>query len=167
MRRTGRTSSVPTALISKVKNNMKKVQDQVKAFHKAMGQPAPDRMENRLDDATTVLRSKLIVEEHREVQEALAHGTPADLAKELCDLIYVIVGTAVSHGIDLVPVFDAVHESNMAKVGGPIREDGKRMKPEGWKKPDIKGVLDAQKKKEGLLDTLKEMKPGEFPDYNY
>ena len=29
----------------------------------------------------------------------------------------------------------------MAKVGGPIREDGKRLKPEGWEPPNITKVL--------------------------
>ena len=29
----------------------------------------------------------------------------------------------------------------MAKAGGPLREDGKRLKPPGWTPPDIAGVL--------------------------
>ncbi len=39
--------------------------------------------------------------------------------------------------------WDEVHRSNMAKVGGPIRGDGKRLKPEGWTPPDVAGVLAA------------------------
>jgi hypothetical protein len=32
----------------------------------------------------------------------------------------------------------------MAKVGGPVRPDGKKLKPEGWQPPDIAGILRAQ-----------------------
>jgi predicted HAD superfamily Cof-like phosphohydrolase len=59
----------------------------------------------------------------------------------LCDLIYVTVGSAVSMGIDLSPFFNEVHRSNMAKVGGATRADGKILKPEGWTAPDIYGLL--------------------------
>ncbi len=39
--------------------------------------------------------------------------------------------------VDLVPFFREVHRTNMLKVSGPIREDGKRLKPEGWQPPRI------------------------------
>jgi len=32
----------------------------------------------------------------------------------------------------------------MRKVGGVVREDGKRLKPEGWVGPDIEKCLRAQ-----------------------
>lgn len=47
-------------------------------------------------------------------------------------------------GIDLRPVWSEVHAANMRKTTGPVREDGKRLKPEGWQPPDIAGVLRAQ-----------------------
>lgn len=30
----------------------------------------------------------------------------------------------------------------MLDADGPVREDGKRLKPDGWTPPDIKGVLE-------------------------
>lgn len=32
----------------------------------------------------------------------------------------------------------------MDKLHGPIREDGKRLKPEGWRAPDIEGLIKEQ-----------------------
>jgi hypothetical protein len=43
-------------------------------------------------------------------------------------------------GLDLRPFFTMVHHANMLKTTGPIREDGKRLKPEGWMAPDIIGL---------------------------
>ena len=42
------------------------------------------------------------------------------------------------------PVADEIQRTNMAKVGGPVREDGKRLKPPGWQPPDIEGELKKQ-----------------------
>jgi predicted HAD superfamily Cof-like phosphohydrolase len=126
-------------------------QQAVADFHEAMDlavatTPAvPDR-------SVSKLRRDLIAEEAKELDEELfwldvvanpSYYLPA-LAKEMADLIYVILGTAVSFGIDMGPVFEAVHASNMAKAGGPVRSDGKRLKPQGWQPPDIAKVLEAQ-----------------------
>lgn len=40
-------------------------------------------------------------------------------------------------GVDLRPFYREVHRTNMHKLTGPIREDGKQLKPEGWKPPRI------------------------------
>jgi len=66
--------------------------------------------------------------------------------REYADLIYVVEQGNVRCGIIGDAVFDEVHRSNMAKAPGGVvtrREDGKVLKPEGWKPPAIKGVLDA------------------------
>jgi predicted HAD superfamily Cof-like phosphohydrolase len=39
--------------------------------------------------------------------------------------------------IDMRPFFREVHRTNMWKLKGPKREDGKQLKPEGWKPPRI------------------------------
>jgi predicted HAD superfamily Cof-like phosphohydrolase len=61
----------------------------------------------------------------------------------MCDVIYVICGTAVEFGIDLAPFFAEVHRTNMAKEGGATRADGKILKPEGWQPPRIAEMLAA------------------------
>lgn len=42
--------------------------------------------------------------------------------------------------INLGPFFQEVHRTNMHKLKGPKREDGKQLKPEGWKPPRIKAL---------------------------
>jgi predicted HAD superfamily Cof-like phosphohydrolase len=67
-----------------------------------------------------------------------------ELADGLADLDYVVEAARLVFGIHGQEIADEVQRANMAKVGGPIREDGKRLKPEGWKPPDIAGVLKEQ-----------------------
>lgn len=102
------------------------------------------------------LRMKLIGEEAAETLEELKliragfytddpdRGL-ANLAKELCDLQYVLLGTAVQFGIDLEPIWNAVHTSNMAKASGPVNEHGKKLKPPGWQPPDIQRLIRQQR----------------------
>lgn len=61
----------------------------------------------------------------------------------LIGLTSVILHTAVAWGVPLRPFWDEVQRANMAKVGGPIRADGKRLKPPGWVGPDHAPALSA------------------------
>ncbi|KKL61298.1 hypothetical protein LCGC14_2196660, partial [marine sediment metagenome] len=87
------------------------------------------------------LRKTLINEETKETLEALSAGNLVDLADGIADCIVVLLGTAVAYGIDMRPVWNLIHDSNMAKIGGGKREDGKFLKPKGWTPPDIRGEL--------------------------
>ena len=91
------------------------------------------------------LRQSLHQEEFDELKIAMHLDDMVGIADGLADLIYVLNGTAVSYGIDLRPIWDLVQESNMKKLEGPIRLDGKRLKPEGWLPPDIKGEIERQR----------------------
>ena len=97
-----------------------------------------------LDDQTQRLRVRLIQEEFDELKEAMASGDLAAIAKEMADLLYVTYGTAVSYGIDMEPVFEEVHRSNLSKVGGYKREDGKWVKPPTYSPADIASIVTAQ-----------------------
>ncbi len=97
------------------------------------------------DETTRSLRVNLIKEEFDELQEALAQQDLSAIAKELADLLYVVYGTAVSCGIDLKPVFQEVHRSNLSKVGGSRREDGKWIKPPTYSPACIQPILAAQR----------------------
>lgn len=88
-------------------------------------------------DDQVALRVELITEEFRELIDAMGESDITHIAKEMCDLLYVVFGSAVAYGIDLDPLFELVHESNMAKAKGPLRPDGKRLKPEGWRPPAL------------------------------
>jgi len=96
------------------------------------------------DGATRSLRVNLIREEFDELQQALAQHDVSAIAKELADLLYVVYGTAVSCGIDLEPVFREVHRSNLSKVGGHKREDGKWVKPPTYSPACLQPILAAQ-----------------------
>lgn len=98
-----------------------------------------------LNDDTKQLRVRLIQEEFDELKEAMATGNLAAVAKELADLLYVTYGTAVSYGIDMEPVFQEVHRSNMSKVGGYKRADGKWVKPPTYSPADINPILEVQR----------------------
>jgi len=67
-----------------------------------------------------------------------------ELADGLADLDYVVEGTRLAFGIDGAPIAAAVHAANMAKAGGPISPNGKRLKPPGWTPPDVEGELKKQ-----------------------
>ena len=88
-----------------------------------------------------VLRRRLITEELVELDAALTSGDRVQVADALADLLYVTCSTAVSFGIDVRPIFDDVHRTNLAKVGGPTRSDGKILKPNGWTPPAIEPLL--------------------------
>ena len=96
------------------------------------------------DEPTQVLRKRLIQEEFEELQEAMQEKDLSSIAKELADLLYVVYGTAVSLGIDMEPVFQEVHRSNMSKVGGYKREDGKWVKPATYSPAVLDKILEGQ-----------------------
>jgi predicted HAD superfamily Cof-like phosphohydrolase len=90
------------------------------------------------------LRLRLVDEECGELRSAVEAGDLVGVADALADITYVVLGTALAFGIDLRPIWDLVQASNMAKVGGGERADGKILKPEGWKPPDIESAITAQ-----------------------
>ena len=96
------------------------------------------------DEDTQILRNRLIQEEFDEFQEAMQSKDLSAMAKELADLLYVVYGTAVSLGIDMEPVFKEVHRSNMSKVGGYKREDGKWVKPPTYSPASLEAIVSGQ-----------------------
>jgi len=68
-------------------------------------------------------------------------GDPQNLAKEMADLMVVVVGTAQLMDMPFTHVFNEVMDSNMSKVSenGKIlrREDGKILKPETYRPADL------------------------------
>lgn len=119
--------------------------EDVLAFHRKFGCAVGEEGPRQPHTKTIDLRMELIREEWQELHLSAWQGQVPDVADALADLIYVAIGMAISYGIDLRPVWAAVHAANMAKVGGPMRADGKILKPTGWMAPDIEGILAAQK----------------------
>lgn len=120
----------------------------VHEFHTAFELPIYDQPEFPSDERRG-LRIALLQEEYQEYLDAEEAHDLVEVADALADIIYIAVGTALEYGIPLERVFAAVHESNMAKLvdGVLLRHpNGKVKKPEGWKAPDIKSILDEASK---------------------
>lgn len=123
----------------------KTVTDLVEEFHAATGAP----INMKLTDEQYNLRLRLIAEEWEEMCVELAGndlGDPNEAAlKEMVDLVYVIVGTAVALGYNFDLAFRLVHESNMSKFGEdgkPVkRADGKVIKGPNYRLPDLTNCL--------------------------
>lgn len=122
---------------------MTEAQRMVEEFHRRFDIVVADRP-CVPDEATRALRVRLIQEEFEEFQQAMAQSDLQGMAKELADLLYVVYGSAVSCGIDMEPVFREVHRSNMSKVGGHKREDGKWVKPPTYSPADLQAILAGQ-----------------------
>lgn len=119
---------------------MNKQQKMVREFHEAFGHPVSDTPTN-IPEATASLRHVLMLEELQEYRDAAEAGDLVEVADALADLTYLVLGTAVSHGIDLEPVFEAVHFSNLSKLdenGNPVPHPtipGKIGKSDLWWEP--------------------------------
>lgn len=122
---------------------MENAQAMVEAFHR-MFEIVVQEVPALVDDQTRALRIRLIHEEFEELKEAMAKSDLVGIAKEMADLLYVVYGTAVSYGIEMDAVFREVHRSNMSKVGGYKREDGKWVKPATYSPAAIEPILAEQ-----------------------
>ena len=86
-------------------------------------------------------------EENEEYLEAALNNDMVEVADALGDMLYILCGTIISHGMQdkIVEVFDEIQRSNMSKLGEngePIyREDGKVLKGPNYFKPDISRIL--------------------------
>lgn len=89
------------------------------------------------------LRYKLIREELTEFVDACNAKDIVEVADALGDMLYVVYGAALAFGIDMQPVFDEIHRSNMTKVGGHKGPDGKWIKPLTYSPAQIAKVLRA------------------------
>lgn len=92
-----------------------------------------------------LLRLRLIVEELFELIAAMWRRDMIGIADALGDLVYVVVGMAHTYGIPFDEVFREIHSSNMSKAGPDgkaiLRADGKIMKGEGYRPPDLRKVM--------------------------
>ncbi len=113
---------------------MHEAQKKVNEFHRKFNLPiAPTP--RHLPDSLKPLFYGNIKEETRELETAIDNRDLIETADALVDLIYVVYGMAAVCGIDIDPLFDIVHASNMSKEGGGKNAVGKPQKPKGWVPP--------------------------------
>ena len=127
---------------------MKKQIEHVRRFHDAFGIKNNYTPNAVLDNEVFDLRHRLMHEENEEYLEACKNGDLVEIADALGDMMYILCGTILSHGLQdkIENIFEEIQRSNMSKLGAdgkPIyREDGKILKGPNYFKPDIKKNLD-------------------------
>lgn len=88
----------------------------------------------------------LIDEEYGELQLALANNDPVEQLDALIDILVVTVGAIRAGSMKGEEAWREVMSTNFAKIDkdtGKVRkrEDGKVLKPEGWKPPQLKEFI--------------------------
>ena len=125
---------------------MKKQLNQVQEFNEAFGIEYSDKP-TLIESKDWFLRFRLLQEELDEYADACGDGDLTEVADALGDMLYVLCGTILAHGMQdkIEEVFDEIHRSNMSKLenGKPIyREDKKVLKGKDYFPPNIKAILD-------------------------
>ncbi|MCL6460863.1 Phosphoribosyl-ATP pyrophosphohydrolase [Flavobacterium micromati] len=126
---------------------MQKQINAVKDFHITFKIDYNTEPNANLGDSKHRLRYDLMKEENEEYLEATQNGDLVEIADALGDMLYILCGTIIEHGLQdkIEAVFDEIQRSNMSKLdqnGKPIyREDGKVMKGINYVKPDFSKIL--------------------------
>lgn len=120
----------------------------VEKFHDAFGIKNQHEPTVALSEAEIELRFNLMKEENEEYLEAAKNGDLVEVADALGDMLYILCGTILKHGMQgkIEEVFLEIQQSNMSKLdkdGKPIyREDGKVLKSDLYFRPNIQAILD-------------------------
>lgn len=135
---------------------LKEVQGRVEAFMRNAGQDVPEKPVVP-DEATLLLRARLILEEANETYEGLGYRVVdgklirggavslTEIADGCCDLMVVALGTMSACGIDASSVMAEVLRSNDSKfIDGRRGADGKWLKGPSYSPADVAGVLRGQ-----------------------
>ncbi|NAY90322.1 hypothetical protein GTQ34_00185 [Muricauda sp. JGD-17] len=120
----------------------------VEMFHKSFGLGVSQKPTANLGFGKNRLRFNLMDEENKEYLEAANNGDLIEVADALGDMLYILCGTILEHGMQykIEEVFEEIQRSNMSKLGKdgkPIyREDGKVLKGPNYFKPNIQEIMD-------------------------
>jgi predicted HAD superfamily Cof-like phosphohydrolase len=124
---------------------MKTPEQMVLEFHKKYGHLVNTKPTVDLPDNVKNLRRKLIEEEWSELSKGLREDDLIEIADGIADLIYVLVGTAISYGIPIDRVLQEVHNSNLTKTASKAYEGQKygEVNPKGpdFRRPQIWEIL--------------------------
>lgn len=122
------------------------MQQQVFEFMRRVKDLEPPSIPMEPDASVRNLCFYLIDEEWLETQQAMMRKQFdfVELADGLADLLYVVFYMCNAYGINIEPIFNEVHRSNMLKKGGEKRADGKQLKPKDWQPPVLLPLLEQQ-----------------------
>lgn len=140
-----------------------------------------NRFKYSSNTSRSFLRMKLIFEEYKELCEGMRDGNYVKILDGLCDLLYVVYGTAHEFGLGpvLKEAFREVHRSNMSKLGADgkpvMREDGKVLKGPNFTPPDLARIIAKANTTQADIDETNQMlrnntmayhDPNVYPDWN-
>ncbi len=133
---------------------MKKQIKDVEEFHKTYKLNIGEKISAQISSKTleiesnkNLIRYELMKEENEEYKEAVLNNDVVSVADSLGDMLYVLCGTIIEHGMQSIieEIFEEIHKSNMSKLdenGNPIyREDGKVLKGPNYFKPNIEKII--------------------------
>ena len=126
---------------------MKKSLSAVQEFHEAFGLGVKEEPTANIGLKKVQLRYELMKEENEEYLEAAKKGDLLEVADALGDMLYILCGTIVEHGLQhkIDAVFEEIQRSNMSKLGengNPVyRKDGKVLKGSNYSPPDLEKIL--------------------------
>ena len=88
----------------------------------------------------------LIREEVGELEDAIADNDRIEQLDALIDILVVTIGAVRAGGMNAEGAWKEVMDTNFAKIDpntGKVikREDGKVLKPEGWKAPELTNFI--------------------------
>jgi predicted HAD superfamily Cof-like phosphohydrolase len=88
----------------------------------------------------------LITEEYNELKDAIVANDRVEQLDALVDILVVTMGAIRAGGFDGEGAWKEVMDTNFAKIDATTgkvrkREDGKVLKPEGWKAPELAKFL--------------------------
>ena len=102
---------------------------------------------SKLNPEQYTLYRKLIAEEVGELNEAVENNDRVEQLDALIDILVVTIGAIHSMGANAQGAWKEVLKTNLAKINpetGKVikREDGKVLKPDGWKPPNLASFLE-------------------------
>jgi predicted HAD superfamily Cof-like phosphohydrolase len=110
-------------------------------------------------------RIDLIKEEVNELVDgiyAYQHGISeieclTEVADALGDILYVVYGTALAFGLDIEPIFEEIHRTNMLKSFNKSKA-GKSIKGPEWQEPQLESIIESQQNQReiSMLDKVQQ-----------
>jgi predicted HAD superfamily Cof-like phosphohydrolase len=117
---------------------MKKELKMLKEFNEKFKIQVPGKP-SLISEDRFLFRNKILLEESSEYIIGAAKGDIENVAKELADILYVVYGTILEHGLEekMEEIFEEVHHSNMSKDF----DEYKMVKGKNYFKPNLKKIF--------------------------
>lgn len=120
---------------------MKKELEFLKEFNEKFKIDVPEKPQ-LISEERFLFRNKILLEESSEYVVGATKGDLENIAKELTDILYVVYGTILEHGLEdkIDDIFEEVHKSNMSKDYNEF----KMVKGEDYFKPNLKKIFNEE-----------------------